>query len=1128
MNGIGRGEEQTKKDRASVVTRETVGMTFLLFGAVAFFIAVTGKAVFGDVGGAITAWLVGAFGWLVYPLLVLLVYESIVLVFGKKLISVKWTLRGFFLVISVFLIVHTATSERFFVIEGVRQNFGNYLTGCWNAAQGGVSAGTAGGSVLGIFAYPVRYLLQSAAAAYVVYSLLIVVAVYLILRATPLHKYLVFRRREKEDEPRERGEESRGQREERSRRGVAFEDLAAPSPRTIPAQPRAEAQPARAGEAEGEDPAREAYSRSRNILFSDDPAADYRRNLIFDRDSYFNTGRRGSEHSRAEQSRSAPAQPQSYTEKYENEAGEDRPSIPRKVTGGRPQEQGGYAYPRDLNYPDAPSYRQEDPRAYEHDVPYRGETEEPAETPRPSYRAPEPPQEQRPSYRAPEPPQEQRPSYRAPEPPQEERPSYRTPEPPQEERESFRTSSDRNRIHDPAPTDPFGRSRTEEPASADPFGRSRTEEPAPEETRSGESDFRRLFSRPAENAGRLEPTLGRTPPREEPEERDGYREEPRPRDSFREGSRESFLEEPEDTGAFPEETEDGRGTESERPATLDELYSREEKSDADLFDSDEPEESHVRDYPFDQGRRSSERAYREPRETRDTGRMPMPMPSDQPAPAPKPHVYKPYVRPSMNNFRAYDDAVSVSQEEIERNSEIIVDTLAGFRVDAEVVKVTSGAAVTRYYIDIPRNISVSTVIKRDEEIAMRLHARDGVSMFASRENGAISIEVPNAKRATVGLASVMEADEFVNAKPHSLMFAIGKDVEGRNVCGNIPKMTHVLVAGSTNSGKSVCLNAMLISLICKYSPEDLRLILIDPKKVEFTVFDGLPHLMLNEIISDPQKAVTALNWAIKEMERRYTLFEQKTRSGTAVRNIDEYNDAFAEEEGKIPKIVIVVDELADLMSFAKKDIEERIQRLAAKARAAGIHLVLATQRPSVDVITGVIKGNLPTRIAFRVIQEVDSRTILDETGAQKLLGNGDMLYRTGGMFSCLRVQGAFVSSEEVQAIVDEVKRNNEAYFDEDVLDFFNKSESPEEPSEGEGGSVDSGSVEIKALAIVVKLGSASISLIQRRCGVGYARAGKIIEWMEQMGYISPFDGKAKARTVLLTKEEFESKYGSLD
>ncbi len=500
---------------------------------------------------------------------------------------------------------------------------------------------------------------------------------------------------------------------------------------------------------------------------------------------------------------------------------------------------------------------------------------------------------------------------------------------------------------------------------------------------------------------------------------------------------------------------------------------------------------------------------------------------------PKKHVYRPYVRPNLGLLRQYDDTISVPQEEIDRNSRIIIDTLAGFRVDADVLNVVCGPSVTRYDINIPNNVSVGTVTKRSGEIAMRLHAANGVNMYANNEKGMISIEVPNKKRATVGLSSIMQADEYVNAKPGSLVFAIGKDIEGRARCGDIPKMTHILVAGATNAGKSVALNAMLVSLICKYSPEELRLILVDPKRTEFIVYDGLPHLMINEIISEAPKAVMALNWSIKEMERRFTLFEQKTRSGIAVRNIDEYNQNLTEDEERLPKIVFVVDELADLMSHAKKEIEERIQRLTQKARAAGIHLVLATQRPSVDVITGVIKGNLPTRMAVRVIQEVDSRTILDESGAEKLLGNGDMLYKTGGMFSCLRVQGAFIDSAELQAIVEDIKAHNESYFDSEATEYINHTEEEsgdEEEDDGDNERARSGDkdLNLRALSMVVKLGSASISLIQRRFGVGYNHAGNIMEWMESMGYVSPFDGKAKARTVLLTKEEYESKYGPLD
>ncbi|MGN0822786.1 MAG: DNA translocase FtsK, partial [Candidatus Gallimonas sp.] len=458
-----------------------------------------------------------------------------------------------------------------------------------------------------------------------------------------------------------------------------------------------------------------------------------------------------------------------------------------------------------------------------------------------------------------------------------------------------------------------------------------------------------------------------------------------------------------------------------------------------------------------------------------------------------------------------------------------LDTLAGFHVEAEIVGVTSGATVTRYDIDIPKNVASSSVIKRSEEIAMRLHAQNGVNVYTNWEKGAISIEVPNRSRATVGMKSVMESDAFRNTKPTALTFVIGKDIEGRSVCGNIDEMTHVLVAGTTGSGKSICLHALLTSLICKYSPEELRIILIDPKKNEFTIYDGIPHLMINEIITDAQKTVTTLNWAIKEMERRYALFNTKTMSGCAVRKIDEYNEKRTEDEEKLPKIVIVVDEFADLMSVAKKEIEERIQRLSQKARAAGIHLVIATQRPSVDVVTGVIKANLPSRIALRVTSEVDSRIMLDESGAEKLLGNGDLLFSVGGAKKT-RAQGAFVSTAEAEAVVKFIKEHNESYFDENVSDYINTANQNAASSAG-GEDDDGDGVDpqyIKALGMVVKLGSASISLIQRKCSVGYNHAGKIIDWMEVMGYISPFDGKAKARTVLLTKEEYESKYGSLD
>lgn len=488
-----------------------------------------------------------------------------------------------------------------------------------------------------------------------------------------------------------------------------------------------------------------------------------------------------------------------------------------------------------------------------------------------------------------------------------------------------------------------------------------------------------------------------------------------------------------------------------------------------------------------------------------------------------------YVKPPFDYFTRYDNELSANPEEIQTNKEIIVGTLSDFHIDAEIMRVTSGPTVTRYDIDVPKGIQARKVASYDEEIARQLRVTGGVSIYPNYESGFISIEVPNKKRATVGLASILQDKEFMNAKPTSLTFAIGKDVEGRSICGSIAKMTHLLVAGSTGAGKSVFLNSLIISLIMRYSPEELRLILIDPKQVEFIVYDKLPHLMINEIITDANKVISVLNWAIKEMERRYTLFQQKTVSGKLVREIDEYNASLDVSEEKLPKIVLIVDELADLMLVAKKDIEDRIQRLTQKSRAAGIHLVIATQRPSVDVITGIIKSNLPTRIAFRVAQEVDSRTILDCSGAEKLLGNGDLLYKTASMPATARVQGAFLSSDEVQNVVEFIKANNEAYFDESVAEYLNTAERQQSGEDTSAVDMDGAldPVYVEALKYVVTIGQASISMLQRRCAVGYARAGKIIEWMESMGYISPFDG-SKARKVLITKEEFEEKFGSIE
>ncbi len=501
--------------------------------------------------------------------------------------------------------------------------------------------------------------------------------------------------------------------------------------------------------------------------------------------------------------------------------------------------------------------------------------------------------------------------------------------------------------------------------------------------------------------------------------------------------------------------------------------------------------------------------------------LPVEEPKKEP---PKPRVIKPYVRARLDDFDCRDIQPTANEEEVRQAKENIIATLEEFRISgASISSVTFGPTVTRYNVTIPRGISHKKVVALDQSIAINLHS-NGVNIYPNYEDGVVSIEVPNRDRQFVQLGCMLSGDSFVNAKPTSVMFAMGKDVANRKIYGDIGKMIHLLVAGSSGSGKSVFLGSLIISLIYKYSPEELRLILIDPKKTEFVLYNNLPHLMINEIITDAGKAVQSLNWAIGEMNRRYSLFEEMSRKGNYVVNLDQYNEQLEKNE-RLPKIVIIIDELADLMLAAKKEMEDRIQNLTQKARAAGIHLIVATQRPSTDVITGVIKSNLSTRVAFYVATDVDSRVILDQTGAQKLLGKGDFLYTMPGINVPVRVQSAFISPEESQRIVSFIKNNNEAYYDEEATAFINS-------RGGNGGSVEGGGKDsvdpmyIDALRFVIQMNAASISMVQRKCSTGYNRAGKIIEWMEDMGYISPFDG-AKARKVLIKKEEFESIYGPL-
>ena len=375
----------------------------------------------------------------------------------------------------------------------------------------------------------------------------------------------------------------------------------------------------------------------------------------------------------------------------------------------------------------------------------------------------------------------------------------------------------------------------------------------------------------------------------------------------------------------------------------------------------------------------------------------------------------------------------------------------------------------------------------------------------------------------VGLREVIESDEFKNNKS-KLSVALGKDVAGSPVIANIAKMPHVLIAGSTGSGKSVCINTIITSIVYNAKPSEVKLVMVDPKVVELSVYNGIPHLLI-PVVTDPKKAAGALAWAVQEMDNRYNLFAEK-----GVRDLAGYNKALESENmGKLPQIVVIVDELADLMMVAAKDVEESICRLAQKARAAGMHLVIATQRPSVDVITGLIKANVPSRIAFAVSSQVDSRTILDQVGAEKLLGKGDMLYFPAGAAKPTRVQGAFVSDEEVEQIVDFIKSNGTAVYSQELLDSIENSgkEAESAKASGDASSEDDTDPFLNdAIDTVVETGQASTSFIQRRFKVGYARAGRIIDQMEERGVISGYQG-SKPREVLWTLEKLaELKMGT--
>ena len=436
------------------------------------------------------------------------------------------------------------------------------------------------------------------------------------------------------------------------------------------------------------------------------------------------------------------------------------------------------------------------------------------------------------------------------------------------------------------------------------------------------------------------------------------------------------------------------------------------------------------------------------------------------------------------------------------------ETLLSFGVEAKVIQVTKGPSVTRFELQPSAGVKVSKIVNLADDIALNL-AASGVRIEAPIPGkAAVGIEVPNRELSPVYLREVIESDEFINFNKN-LAFCLGKDIGGRCIVTDLTKMPHMLIAGATGSGKSVCINTLLMSLLYKYSPDQVKLLLIDPKVVELNIYNGIPHLLI-PVVTEPKKAAGALSWAVNEMTRRYKIFADNN-----VRNIEGYNEMADKGviEEKLPWIIIIIDELADLMMVCPHDVEDYIGRLAQMARAAGMHLVIATQRPSVDVITGVIKANIPSRISFAVSSQIDSRTILDSAGAEKLLGKGDMLFYPVGESKPLRIQGAFVSEEEVERVVDFIKAQIEDHqYAEDIIEEIEEGVKPDSDD-------DCDELLSEAIKIAVELNQVSTSLLQRRLKIGYNRAARIIEQMEERGVISGRNG-SKPRQVLITEEDY--------
>lgn len=481
---------------------------------------------------------------------------------------------------------------------------------------------------------------------------------------------------------------------------------------------------------------------------------------------------------------------------------------------------------------------------------------------------------------------------------------------------------------------------------------------------------------------------------------------------------------------------------------------------------------------------------------------------------------KPYILPSLDCLNLpKNNNTAGFENELKQNANKLVETLKSFGVETRIVDIARGPSVTRYEIQPAAGVKISKITNLSDDIALNL-AASGVRIEAPIPNkAAVGIEIPNKNRQSVTLREVIDTPAYKNAKS-KLTVALGKDITGEFVYSDLVKMPHLLIAGTTGSGKSVCLNSMIVSILYNANPDEVKLLMIDPKQVEFTIYNGIPHLLV-PVVSDPRKASGALAWAVTEMLTRY-----KTFSENSVRDISGYN-SICESQGKkkMPQIVIFIDELSDLMMAAPNEVEDSICRLAQMARAAGMHLVIATQRPSVDVITGIIKANIPSRISLSVSSQVDSRTIIDSVGAEKLLGNGDMLYYPVGIPKPIRVQGCYLSDKEVENVVTFIKNQEQSVYDDDVMKEIDRQAANTGAKKKDVSSSDSDEdspadeMLPKAIEAVIEAQSASTTLLQRKLKLGYARAARIIDELESRGIIGPYEG-AKPRKVLVSKQQW--------